>query len=116
MDIAAVRAAVPRMALLGNVAPLATLVRGTPEQVFREARACVDKVAAGGGFILSAGGRRLAGHPGRAHRRARPRGEAVAPFERRARMRLVATVTLCLGLAAGSRRGAEGQERDPLRG
>jgi len=56
MDIAAVRAAVPRMALLGNVAPLATLVRGTPEQVFREARACIEKVAAGGGFILSAGG------------------------------------------------------------
>ena len=31
MDIAAVRAAAPRMALLGNVAPLGTLVRGTPD-------------------------------------------------------------------------------------
>jgi uroporphyrinogen decarboxylase len=55
MDIAAVRAAVPRMALLGNVAPLGTLVRGTPEQVYCEARACVEKAAPGGGFILSAG-------------------------------------------------------------
>jgi uroporphyrinogen decarboxylase len=63
MDIAAVRAAVPRMALLGNVAPLGTLVRGTPEQVFREARACVEKVAAGGAFILSAGGGLSPGTP-----------------------------------------------------
>ena len=63
MDIAAVRAALPRMALLGNVAPLKTLVRGTPEQVFREARACIDKIAAGGGFILSAGGGLSPGTP-----------------------------------------------------
>ena len=63
MDIAAVRAAVSRKALLGNVAPLDTLVRGTPEQVFLEARACIDKVAAGGGFILSAGGGLSPGTP-----------------------------------------------------
>jgi uroporphyrinogen decarboxylase len=63
MDIAAVRAAAPRMALLGNVAPLDTLVRGTPEQVFAEGRACVEKVAAGGGFILSAGGGLSPGTP-----------------------------------------------------
>ena len=57
MDIAAVRQAVgPRLALLGNVAPLGTMVRGTPEQVYAEARACVEKVAGAGGFILSAGG------------------------------------------------------------
>jgi uroporphyrinogen decarboxylase len=56
MDIAAVRAAMPRMALLGNVAPLNTLARGTPEQVMQEARACVEKVARAGAFILSAGG------------------------------------------------------------
>jgi uroporphyrinogen-III decarboxylase len=62
-DIAAVRAAMPRMALLGNVAPLATLVRGTPEQVYREARACVEKAAPGGGFILSAGGGLSPGTP-----------------------------------------------------
>jgi uroporphyrinogen decarboxylase len=63
MDIAAVRSAIPRMALVGNVAPLDTLVRGTPDEVFREARACVDKVAAGGGFVLSAGGGLSPGTP-----------------------------------------------------
>jgi len=63
VDIAAVRAAVPGIALLGNVSPLGTLVRGTPEQVFAEARACVGKVAAGGGFILSAGGGLSPGTP-----------------------------------------------------
>jgi uroporphyrinogen decarboxylase len=63
MDVAAVRAAAPRMALLGNVAPLGTLVRGTPEQVFLEARACIDKVAGKGGFILSAGGGLSPGTP-----------------------------------------------------
>ena len=63
MDIAAVRAAAPQMALLGNVSPLDTLVRGTPDQVFREARACVEKVGAGGGFILSAGGGLSPGTP-----------------------------------------------------
>ena len=62
-DIAAVRAALPRMALLGNVAPLGTLVRGTPEQVYREARACVEKTAPGCGFILSAGGGLSPGTP-----------------------------------------------------
>jgi uroporphyrinogen decarboxylase len=63
LDIAAVRAAAPRMALLGNVAPLDTLVRGTPEQVFAEARACVEKAASGGSFILSAGGGLSPGTP-----------------------------------------------------
>jgi uroporphyrinogen decarboxylase len=64
MDVAAVRHAVgPRLALLGNVAPLDTLVRGTPEQVYAEARACVGKVAEGGGFILSAGGGASPGMP-----------------------------------------------------
>jgi uroporphyrinogen decarboxylase len=63
MDIAAVRAAAPGLALLGNVAPLGTLVRGTADQVYGEARACVDKVAAGGGFILSAGGGLSPGTP-----------------------------------------------------
>lgn len=56
VDLAAARAALPRMALLGNVAPLGTLVRGTPEQVYEEARACIAKAGASGGFILSAGG------------------------------------------------------------
>jgi uroporphyrinogen decarboxylase len=64
MDIAAVREAVgPGLALLGNVAPLDTLARGTPEQVFEEARACVEKAAPGGAFILSAGGGASPGMP-----------------------------------------------------
>jgi uroporphyrinogen decarboxylase len=63
IDIGAARAAVPGMALLGNVAPLATLARGTPEQVFGEARACIEKAAPGGGFILSAGGGLSPGTP-----------------------------------------------------
>jgi uroporphyrinogen-III decarboxylase len=64
MDIATVRDAVgPRLALLGNVAPLDTLARGTPEQVREEARACVEKVAAQGAFILSAGGGASPGTP-----------------------------------------------------
>jgi uroporphyrinogen decarboxylase len=64
MDIAAVRQAVgPRLVLLGNVAPLGTLVRGTPQQAEDEARACIDKVAAGGAFILSAGGGLSPGTP-----------------------------------------------------
>ena len=57
LDIAEVRAALgPRIALMGNVAPLDLLVRGTPEQVSAAASECIAKVAAPGGFILSAGG------------------------------------------------------------
>ena len=57
MDIAVVREAVGSdLVLLGNVAPLDTLARGTPEQVLEEARACVGEAAPGGRFILSAGG------------------------------------------------------------
>lgn len=64
MDIAAVREAVgPDLALLGNVAPLNTLARGTPRQVLEEARACVEKAAPQGAFILSAGGGASPGTP-----------------------------------------------------
>ena len=64
MDIAAVREAVgPELVLLGNVSPLDTLARGTAEQVYQEARACVAKAAPGGGFILSAGGGASPGTP-----------------------------------------------------
>jgi len=64
MDVAAVRAALgPQVALLGNVAPLDTLARGTPEQVYAEARACVLKMANEPGFILSAGGGASPGMP-----------------------------------------------------
>jgi hypothetical protein len=64
MDIAAVREAVgPDLVLLGNVAPLDTLARGTPEHVLEEARACVRKAAPAGRFILSAGGGASPGTP-----------------------------------------------------
>jgi uroporphyrinogen decarboxylase len=64
MDIAEVKRAIgPRMSVMGNVAPLGTLVRGTPAQVLEEARACVGKAAAGGGFVLSAGGGLSPGTP-----------------------------------------------------
>lgn len=45
-----------KVALLGNVAPLGLGVRGTPEQVYAAALACLDKAAPGGGMILSFGG------------------------------------------------------------
>jgi uroporphyrinogen-III decarboxylase len=45
------------------VAPLGTLVRGTADQVYEEARACVEKVAAAGAFVLSAGGGLSPGTP-----------------------------------------------------
>jgi uroporphyrinogen-III decarboxylase len=64
MDIAAVREAVgPRLALLGNVAPLDTLARGTPARVREEARLCLEKAAPAGPFILSAGGGASPGTP-----------------------------------------------------
>jgi uroporphyrinogen decarboxylase len=63
MDLAAVRRACPRVALLGNVSPLDTLARGTPEQVEREARACIEKAGDGCGFVLSAGGGASPGMP-----------------------------------------------------
>ncbi len=57
LDLREVRDAVgPRMALMGNVAPLDLLVRGTPEQVTAAAQDCIAKLAAEGAFILSAGG------------------------------------------------------------
>jgi uroporphyrinogen-III decarboxylase len=45
-----------RVALMGNVPPLDVGVRGTPDDVARSARECLDKAAAGGGLILSFGG------------------------------------------------------------
>lgn len=56
MPIGEVKAALPGKALMGNVAPLDVLVRGTPEQVEHDARLCIEQAAAGGGLILSAGG------------------------------------------------------------
>jgi uroporphyrinogen decarboxylase len=41
---------------MGNVPPLDVGVRGTPEDVMRWARQCLDRGAPGGGMILSFGG------------------------------------------------------------
>ena len=57
MDIARVKAQMGhRVALMGNVPPLDVGVRGTPADVARWARECLDKGAPGGGMILSFGG------------------------------------------------------------
>jgi uroporphyrinogen decarboxylase len=45
-----------RVALMGNVPPLDVGVRGTPADVARWARECLDQAAPGGGMILSFGG------------------------------------------------------------
>ena len=57
VDIAEAKAAMGhRVALMGNVPPLDVGVRGTPQDVERAARACLDRGAPGGGMILSFGG------------------------------------------------------------
>ncbi len=45
-----------RVALMGNVPPLDVGVRGTPDDVRRAARECLERAAPGGGMILSFGG------------------------------------------------------------
>jgi len=57
MDMGEVKAKMGhRVALMGNVPPLDVGVRGTPGEVRRWARECLDKGAPGGGLILSFGG------------------------------------------------------------
>ena len=57
MDIGEVKAKMGhRVAVMGNVPPLDVGVRGTPADVARWARECLDKAAPGGGMILSFGG------------------------------------------------------------
>lgn len=57
VDMAEAKAAMgDRVALLGNVAPLDLGARGTPEEVYAEAKTCLDKGAKDGGMILSFGG------------------------------------------------------------
>jgi uroporphyrinogen decarboxylase len=51
---AAARAALPRMALNGNIAPLA-FVESTPDQIARDAQILVETFKPSGGWILSAG-------------------------------------------------------------
>ena len=40
-----------------------TLLRGTPDDVEREARECIEAAAEGGGFILASGDGVIAGTP-----------------------------------------------------
>lgn len=55
MDLADVHARIPHIALMGNVAPLAVMVRGAPGEVEAAARECIAKTN-GERLILSAGG------------------------------------------------------------
>jgi uroporphyrinogen decarboxylase len=54
-DIAAVQAALPNVALMGNVPPLRVMAEGAPDQVVQSARECIKKTN-GRNLILSAGG------------------------------------------------------------
>lgn len=55
IDIAEAQAAMPNIALMGNVPPLDVMVRGEPEQVTAWARRCIEQTG-GRNLILSAGG------------------------------------------------------------
>ena len=44
-----------RLSLFGNIPTTSVMLFGTPEDVERAARKCIDDAAAGGGFILSTG-------------------------------------------------------------
>lgn len=44
-----------RLSLMGNLHTTSVMLKGTPEDVERAARAAIDAAAAGGGFILSTG-------------------------------------------------------------
>jgi uroporphyrinogen decarboxylase len=44
-----------KFCLKGNVNTFETMINGTPEDVEREAKACIDAAASGGGFILATG-------------------------------------------------------------
>ena len=52
-----------RLAIRGNLHAHETLLRGTPEDVEREARECIEDASAGGGFILASGDGVIAGTP-----------------------------------------------------
>jgi uroporphyrinogen decarboxylase len=52
MDLAEIREKLPHLVLWGNVDCAGALVSGTPEDVAAETRACIDKAAVGGGYIL----------------------------------------------------------------
>lgn len=44
-----------RICIMGNVDPTGILLWGTPDDVVRESRQCIQKAATGGGFILGSG-------------------------------------------------------------
>jgi len=64
-DIATVQAALPNVALMGNVPPLQVMAEGTAAQVEQFARECIRKTG-GRGLILSAGGGVSPGTPAEA--------------------------------------------------
>ena len=54
----------PKVCLMGNVAPLDVLTKGTPELVLEDALACLEAYPGESGLILSAGGGISTGTPG----------------------------------------------------
>jgi uroporphyrinogen decarboxylase len=64
-DITTAQAALPNIALMGNVPPLQLMAEGTAEQVEQAARECIRKTG-GRGLILSAGGGVSPGTPAEA--------------------------------------------------
>jgi uroporphyrinogen decarboxylase len=51
------------MALRGNIHPHEVLLRGTPADVDRQVRECIQAAAPGGGFILATGDGAILGTP-----------------------------------------------------
>lgn len=45
-----------KITLMGNIHPIEVLLKGTPEDVEKASKNCLDKMAHNGGFILSSGG------------------------------------------------------------
>lgn len=63
-DLAAVKRRYgDKIALKGNVDPFEILLKGTPEDVDREVRCCIQSAAGSGGFILGTADSTLAGTP-----------------------------------------------------
>ena len=56
MDLAEVKQKFgDKFCLKGNVNTFETMINGSPEDVEREAMACIDAAGSGGGFILATG-------------------------------------------------------------
>jgi len=45
-----------KITLMGNIHPLNVLLKGTPEEVYRASKNCIEKMSYNGGFILCTGG------------------------------------------------------------